>query len=226
MKTKLVFLPMIIWLALCLTSCSDSSLFMTDYDEIATNDDVLNNQIDYNLIALDYLNLEDNYYFLDLTQKEAINLGIPKNEYKRMINEVKTANDFISSYNGDTKLILPNPRDYSTKDLIIARTRFLSRGEGNQERKRTINTQDNDWGHDSFWAPLDADSITCDCFSGGLLQVHRVQTQYSGLVYAGKGFAVLTGHTHFKVKLPATNVYVGVSFITSNASGGSCTYMW
>ena len=82
MKTKLVFLPMIIWLALCLTSCSDSSLFMTDYDEIATNDDVLNNQIDYNLIALDYLNLEDNYYFLDLTQKEAINLGIPKNEYK------------------------------------------------------------------------------------------------------------------------------------------------
>lgn len=226
MKTKNYFLPMIIILVLCFTSCTDSSFFMADYDEIAKNDDVLNNQIDYNLVALNYLYLEDDYYYLDLTQKEAIDIGIPKNEYKRMIDEVNNANNFINNYKGEVKLSLPNPRDYLPRDLYIARTRFLSRGEGNQERKRTIRTEDNEWGHDSFFAPLDADSITCDCFSAGLLQVHMVQTKYSGLVYAESGFALITGHTNFKVKLPATNVNVGVSFKTGSTNGGSCVYTW
>lgn len=97
-----------------------------------------------NFAALKYLSLVDNRYKLNLSEIEALNLGISKIDYAKMVLNVKEVNDKISSLSLDPncKLDLPDPQDVKLEyNAIRLKTNIESGGGGTPVGSGSLNGQ-------------------------------------------------------------------------------------
>jgi hypothetical protein len=92
MKNKVYGLIMVLVMFLSIggfmQSCSSEDEYFSDTIKIVDSQQA-------NLIALEYMELIDNQYILNLSEEKAIALGISKFDYDRMHQEIRQANAFI-----------------------------------------------------------------------------------------------------------------------------------
>ena len=176
------------------------------------------------LLAVEYLSLDDNQYTLNLSEEAALDIGISKQNYDRMLNEINLANIQIQEWlkDPDANFVLTNPHDLSVQidDPINLKTRSESfNPSGN------IVTSGQEMGYDTFFAYSGTKSVVFLCRSNAALTpIYNVTTETGGVVKTGGGIGAIGVNSSYTVGLAMSNVNANLSFKTSDSNGGNAAW--
>lgn len=218
-----------------MSACNEEEFFFTpevkmSLENSENTETLLNKTIKYSLMARDYLVLSENKYDLTLTKEDALNLGIPENEYLRMLKEIKIANEKIQEWIDSNKVFtLTDPQMNSQMDCDIQYVRLKTRGREISDTdtiiKGNIVTEDQKVGIDGFFALIGVTTVTFTCrANAALTPIYNVTTEAFGQTNAGGGIGVIGRNSVFVVPLAASNVPASVTFQVSDDNGGSCAW--
>jgi len=163
-----------------------------------------------NLIALSYLELNNNQYVLKLSEANAISLGISKFDYNRMLTEVQKTNDFIIKSQADgIKVDINDPKCFNINTSNI-------RLKSDNELYAGSFTLPDDNSQVSFYGTVPSGmskiqiTSTIGCFLGGSTgfvyfagqSIYYSATGFMGgsttvtLPYSSGGIVTITGSTY------------------------------
>lgn len=84
----------------------------------------------YSIIIAEHTILKENNYFLDVTEKEALNLGVPSYYYREAVDHLNTINDIINqAVKKGSRLNLVDMHESVTKLKQQSNYKSISRGE-------------------------------------------------------------------------------------------------
>ena len=177
------------------------------------------------LVAAEYLSLVDNQYVLNLTQEEAILLGISDFDYQRITKEIKCTNAEILKHLDDPNFIItePNAQNEDDTEIPLVSTRIKTKTEVSSPR--TIQTSGQEVGTDGGWAPMEAKEVHFNCFTyAAIAPIYQVTTKSLGHTFAKSQVGVIGKNILIVVPIAASNTDVTVTFQTSDSNGGMCTW--
>lgn len=148
---------------------NDELLTMSEYDinKIAKNQEFSSEQTNY--IAIRYLEIQKNQYYLNLTEKKANDLGISKTEFARMQKEISEVNLLINKWDKEgIDFKLSNPDSIQTDDMKISYNIVrLRSGTEPDERTKSFSINNSYFATSQFFAPSDAKNVSITCSGGG-----------------------------------------------------------
>ena len=109
-------------------------------------------------IASKYFELRNNQYMLNLSEREAISLGISKSDYNNMCEEISKANAFITEkINDGIEIILADPQKKQIDRSIV---RLKVENEEEKNRKCLIFNEKIGTGPKAKLVPIGVTSVT------------------------------------------------------------------
>ncbi|GEM_PF-6512077 len=172
-----------------------------------------------NTIAAEYVELVNNQYVLNLSENEAVALGISKSDYNRMQKEVFQVNLLILEY--QTKGLNIELNDPSNIHIERSYLRLRSQGEGNNDKPNIyfIMPPTGAGGTGSAFAPNGVKSVTIRASMGCLIGSFYGTVKCGGqqIPFSAAGFS--GGST--TVNLPMSNTNVTITANTACSFGGS-----
>ncbi|HHT04087.1 MAG TPA: hypothetical protein GX005_07210 [Bacteroidales bacterium] len=180
-----------------------------------------------NYIAIRFLGIQENQYYLNLTEKDAIKLGISEADFARMQKEIIAVNLLINEWIDDKiDFKLSNPDSIITNDMNISHNIIrLKSGVEPNERIKSFSINNMYFSTSSFFAPSDANSVSITCLGGGLLTGYNVYVSSCGNKNSSNGVGAL-GTWSTSINLPCSNTNATVGGRTTNSNGGTCRYSW
>lgn len=174
--------------------------------------------------AFAYLILSNNQYVLNMSSKQADNLGISPFDFNRMMREVIETNQKIRELqtkgNGEP-LPLIDPQNVD----IQINTRTVWGDDPEWELLNgTITTTDERPSGRSVFVPKGYNNLHCETFSSALLGWNSVKVYAGGQVIGATPFFVGPFGGSCDIKLPVSNTNISIEFSTASSGGGSCAY--
>lgn len=217
MKQRISILGIFAALLLLIASCSRHEEQPDDFQgQIRSN---VQTEKEANLILVDYLRVEDKVIRLDITQKEAAQLGISKEFYDKAVENVRQTNKTIQELlEKDIPIEVNPPKQQHTSET----TRATSLPSGSFSVSG--NGPDDEVSH-TFWAPLEMFGVNFYCRANAALScVYWCKTSSMGQITTNYGIGYPWEVTHVPVGLAASNIHVSVFFSASDPNGASASY--
>lgn len=185
----------------------------------------------YQVILYPYLSLDNNQYSLDISKDEALKKGVTESEYDIVMTELNNTNEVISSVevDEDNSLELFDPKSISINKLLeqqktdkISKT---SRKTLQQNPSGYIDTNGQEEGYDSFFAPYGKTYVRFECLSNAALtpafvcRTKGLSGQWKSVTKVG-----VLGKATVDVNIDASNINIGLSFRTSDSNGGKAAW--
>lgn len=177
------------------------------------------------LLAVEYLSLDNNRYSLNLSEKAALEIGISKQNYYRMLDEVESANRQIQEWLKDpnANFTLTDPRNI---EVQINDPQSVKTKSESYTPSGNIITNGQEVGTDSFFAYGGTKAVVFLCRSNAALTpIYNVTTKTEGQVRTGGGIGALGVNSSYRVQLAFSNVNAYLTFCTSDSNGGNAAWM-
>lgn len=168
-----------------------------------------------NEIIVNFVELNDDLYSLNIAPEKAIELGISEEDLERIKADLKTTNDIITEAKKDPngELSLFDPKN----SLALA---------GPSGPIGTLSSNSQEQVGTTFFAPSNTSFVRFNCRTAAApLTVYQCQTRALGgwITKTATGGFITT--TVIDVKIDASNYNVNVTFKTSDSNGGSCVWV-
>lgn len=162
-----------------------------------------------------FLKLKNGEYLLDLSEEEAIEMGVSKYDYNKVLNKLDETNKKIQSIksepNSDITLFDPQDVSHEMRQQALPSGRLTSVG---QEQVGT-----------SFFAPVDTTKVRFSCRGNAALSpFFTCKTSAFGGVHQKTEIGSSLFFIDIDVPIAASNTYVSIYFKTSDSNGGICDW--
>lgn len=199
----------------------------------ATDSLILAKQREAVSVLIKYLRLDSIRYVLDITEKEAIELGVSPFIFKRLISQLEVENKLISEAIASGKNVkIPDPqaqlKKYNNEQL-----RRTSKSYSRIEKLRKANAQNpsgrittsgQEEGIAAFVVPDRTSSVTFVCASNGGALVYSFTCTVSAFGVTNSDTAWSAGICNAVINLPivvsGAGIVAGLAFRTSCPGGG------
>jgi hypothetical protein len=206
-----------IWLGFFMQSCSNESDYSLDVTAVDSKENS-------NMIASNYLEIIDNRFVLNLSEKEAIVLGISKSEYNRIQTEIIEANAFIIEWQNQNPGVKIELNDTKNEEVNIRKIR-LKGGDENNNSNDSVNivgsfnmSANGAGGSTSIFVPSDVTKIKIDSYIPCLIGTFYGTVRCGGQSTAYSAIGVWGGST--TVNLPLSNTHITITGTTPCSGGG------
>ena len=176
-----------------------------------------------NSILIQYVKLNGDEYSLNLSQKDAENIGIPADLYLQAKKEIDATNSLIKQYREDPNHIieLTDPSEWNTKsseDPVEPMLYHEVRGT----LRPTTNNRVESTSHE---APMYVKGVRFYCYTNAaILPVYTCETYSSGFWTPKSKIGRIGTNTKIEVPLTTSNCMIRVAFTTSDTNGGTASY--
>jgi hypothetical protein len=206
-----------IWLGFFMQSCSNESDHFLDVTAVDSKENS-------NMIASKYLEIIDNRFVLNLSEKEAIVLGISKSEYNRIKTEIIEANAFIIEWQNQNPGVKIEQNDTKNEEVNIGKIRLKGGTENNNNNNNIVGSFKmsadgiGGAGSTSIFVPSGVTKVKIEsyipCLSGAISGTVRCGGQSIAYSAIGAYGASTT------VNLPVSNTNITITGITPCTGGG------
>ncbi|WP_320167781.1 hypothetical protein [Mangrovibacterium marinum] len=210
---------------ICLTfqSCQeeDDGLVSNDLNEFSSKE--------AQLIAGLYIELHGGEYVLNLSSRDAYNLGISETDYEKLINEITQLNEALSSVKNDpdNELVLVDPRNVQIEDFRV-RLKSGTTEEADNEPEVRGSLSLSDTGIPSSVQVYIPSEISTIYFTGS---TPCAGSAFTITVSGGGGSVTKTmssflGVAKCTITPPVSGSNVTIKAETLCSGGGTVTYAW
>lgn len=247
MKTKIIISIVLISLfGILFTSCvsdaeilknSENSVVLEEYASMIRKHEerriILEERREQNKILCEYLKLDGNKYVLQLSEEDALGLGISRQNYLIAKEEIENANSVIEnaiSKGGRVRMfdIQKRARDYKQEiknDNSLDSANYESKDVVSRglSSSGTIFTNGGETLVNSFLAT--GNKIRCRCRTAvALVAVYTCTVSINGSVNTEIGVGSILCTRRIDVNIPGSlsGDYGQIAFSTSDSNGGSC----
>lgn len=178
-------------------------------------------------ILFGYLRMDDDKTIhLEVTEQEAGKLGVPADCYRKALEDIRSANEFIQRMReaGEEvdQLRLPDLSDANDTPAMLSRGNEVQFPAGHYSVNGNGPT---DIATACFFAPLDMSAVQFQCRGHAALAcVHSCTTYSLGTTNSGGRVGSPWSNTLITVPLAASNVDANASYSCSDPNGGTASW--
>lgn len=215
---KKVINVFLILLSAFFTACSNE-------DDIVSSDKYTTSK-DADFIAFEHITLSGDTYHLNLSEKEANELGISSADYQRIKQDLLATNQAIqeNKNTNSTPFQLVDPQnlefDYFNTNEV------KTRGEGDRRPDGTGILSNNEYYTFTIDVPYDCKTINFSMYSNSVVGACSVALYYGGEVYSTGTCmsSAITGAGNCNIKVPMGGTRYQVTVRVSSSFGGTYAY--
>lgn len=165
---------------------------------------------------------EDKMIYLDISEKEAEQLGVPSEHYHDGLFDIQCTNEAIRQMkdNGESVEHLKLP-EYSTNMHLYPKVYENLPGG----RITTAGNGPDDEVYAFFFAPEKMQGVRFECkCNAALFCDYKCMTYSFGTSHLGRDVGSCFTYTNIGVPLAASNIQASISFACTDPNGAQCTY--
>lgn len=218
----LFVLGIMMFVSLGLFSCSQDEDAMNPFSPATRTVQLCTTKVQANLILVNYLELTDETYVLNISAEEAEQLGVPFELYENALSEIATTNEFVKKTKKDPSVEI---------ELTDPQKALKSRNADNfpvpyAAPSGTLTTNGQEEVMSGYiWAPSGTKGIQFLCrANAAITPIYNCKTYSSGSWQTKSAVGAIGTNTTIKVPLYVSNDNIRVAFSTSDSNGGTATY--
>lgn len=169
---------------------------------------------DVNKAVAHYLKLKHDEYLLDLSEEEALEMGISKHDFENVIEELENTNEQIKSFKAEPnhEVVLFDPETDASEERLQLPSGHLS-SVGQEEVGA------------SFFAPFNTSQVRFRCRGNAApTPAFTCRTVAFGGEHQRTEVGTILYYTDIDVPIAASNTRVQVYFRTTDSNGGVCDW--
>lgn len=215
-------LGFVTFISLSLFSCSqDDDLISSSLPKTRTVQ-LCTTRAEANLILVNYLELVNGKYVLNISKDKAEELGVPISLYEGALSEIAITNEFVEKIKKDPtrEIELTDPQKALKEHSVLVQLTKPSVLIGDLATTGQQETMSR-----FIWAPYGTRLVRFLCrANAAILPMFRCRTYSSGGWISKSAVGLIGKNTVIQVPLYVSNDYVRVAFSVTDSKGGMTTY--
>lgn len=177
----------------------------------------------------EHISLVDSVYSIDITQNEALAMGINKEIYEECSHNILDINREIKDYKGDSnhKIYLLDYKAFIKEGKRLNHNKYMELTKSGDPQSGLITALDNAWHYNTFYPKISHSKVQFTCISmAAPLSVVNCSIEQWNNTRSGTGTGILGQAINITLNLfvSGSGVSAKLGFKTADSNGGRCNW--